>query len=237
MAVTDAERLARLTGWAGRGITGVDWAQAERELRVALPLDFRELAERFPPGTFQGYLDFAPGIASLADLRDRELGDLRRWRDGVFDAEDAKYQKLQDEPDASEGREPAPAPEFSCPYPLWPEPGGIFPWASASAGQLFCWLPGSPHPQSWPVVWCHGEDLVWERFEGTAVDFLIELVTGRIEVQRLGSPVFPPPPRFDQWQDFHFIADAGSVPPAGDYLEFIRSLGSEAGPGDQKDGT
>jgi hypothetical protein len=41
--VSDAERLASLTGWPGRGAAGTDWAQVEARLRVALPADFREL--------------------------------------------------------------------------------------------------------------------------------------------------------------------------------------------------
>ena len=44
----------------------------------------------------------------------------------------------------------------------------------------------------------HERDLGWERFDGTATDFLIALVTGQIDTRRLGAPIFLPPPRFDE---------------------------------------
>lgn len=34
----------------------VDWAAAERELGIALPADYKELAERFGPGIFDDYI-------------------------------------------------------------------------------------------------------------------------------------------------------------------------------------
>lgn len=183
--MSDVERLTSLTGWSGRGEAGTDWAQAEEELDVALPADFRELAGRFPMGTFQGYLTFNPGVYALADLCAGEVGRLRRWRDGTPD---------DDELEQFPGP-PSRTPEF--PFPLWPEPGGIFPWAEAEAGATFFWLRSGADPDSWPVVWWHGAELAWERFDGTATEFLIVLVTGQVDRARLGAPVFPPPPRFD----------------------------------------
>jgi hypothetical protein len=195
--VSDVERLTSLTGWSGRGEAATDWAQAEEELDTALPADFRELAGRFPMGTFQGYLTFNPGIYALADLCEGELGRLRRWRDNTSDDDELEQLQRLEELAAEEGWNPAagPAPEF--PFPLWPEPGGIYPWAEAEAGATFFWLRSGPDPGSWPVVWWHGDDLIWERFDGTAAEFLIALVSGQVDVARLGAPVFPPPPRFD----------------------------------------
>lgn len=194
------EHLARLTGWAGHGTAGTNWARAEQELGIALPPDYRELAGRFPSGTFQGYLDFQPGPDILADLFERPLGDLRRWRDKTFDDEEIREREYIE---ATEGRE-LPEKEISYPFPLWPEPGGVYPWAEGGSDAIFFWLTGSD-PSSWPVVWCHGEDILWERFDGTAAEFLIALVTGQLDVRRLGSPIFAPPPRFDAWKEHGFL--------------------------------
>ena len=194
-----ADHLARLTGWSGRGPGGVDWTRAEADLRVAVPSDFRELADRFGTGTFQGYLDLMPDPRSLASLARRQLGLLRRERDGP-DETDLEEYRLAVELAAQEGMDPPEdftAYRTPMPHPLWPEPGGIYPWAMADTATFF-WLRSNPDPRSWPVVWFHGEDLEWESFDGTATEFLIALVTGQIDTGRLGAPIFPPPPRFDE---------------------------------------
>lgn len=190
-----AQRLAKLTGWSGSGTASTNWARAEQELGIALPPDYRELAERFPSGTFQGYLDFQPGPDILADLVERPLGDLRRWRDNTLEDWEIREREYIE---ATEGRA-LPERQISYPFPLWPEPGGIYPWAQGGNDAIFFWLTDSD-PSSWPVVWCHGEDTLWERFDGMATEFLMALVTGQLDVRRLGSPIFPPPPRFDPWK-------------------------------------
>jgi hypothetical protein len=198
--VSGVEHLAQLTGWEGRGRPAIDWKQAEEELGVTLPPDFCELAARFPTGVFQGYLAFLPSPGSLQDLRDRPLADLRRWRDDTPDDDDLRYREYLEEQAVSQGEEFTPDPPLFVPFPLWPEPGGIFPWATGSHTETFFWLRSGPDPGTWPVVWCHGDDLDWEQFEGTTAEFLIALVTGQIDARRLGSPIFPPPPRFDVWK-------------------------------------
>lgn len=198
--MSDAGQLARLTRWEGHGSAEVGWDQAQEELSVALPPDFCELAERFPAGVFQGYLAFLPSPASLADLRDRRLADLRRWRDDTPDDDEIRYREYLKELAASEGEEFSPDPALYIPFPLWPEPGGIFPWATGSHTEIFFWLRSGLDPGTWPVVWCHGDDLEWEQFEGTTTEFLIALVTGQIDGRQLGSPICPPPPRFDVWK-------------------------------------
>lgn len=211
--MSGAEHLARLTGWEGHGTPGVDWKQTEEKVGVALPPDFCELAEWFPFGVFQGYLDFIPSAGGLMDLRDRRLGDLRRWRDNTPDDDEIAYREYLEELAASEGEELVPAPVLSFPFPLWPEPGGIFPWATGSHGEIFFWLRSGRDPGSWSVVWCHGDDLDWERFDGTTTEFLIALVSGQIDARQLGSPIFPPPPRFDKLERLQYRPTAGLTPP------------------------
>lgn len=189
------DHLVALTRWPGHGLAGTDWPQAEDKLGLALPPDYLELARRFPVGTFQGYLDFLPYPDALADWCQRIIGDLRRWRDNTPDESEIW---VRERVEATEGRTP-PDREITYPFPLWPEPGGIYLWAEGGAGATFFWLRSTPDPSSWPVVWCHGEDILWERFDGTASELLIALVTGQIDVRHLGSPIFPPPPRFDVW--------------------------------------
>jgi hypothetical protein len=135
--VSEAENLARLTGWEGQGTPSVDWKQAEEEVGIALPPDFCELAELFPFGVFQGYLDFIPSPAGLVDLRERPLADLRRWRDNTLDDDEIEYRECLEELAASKGEELPPGPVLSFPFPLWPELGGIFPWALGSRDEIF----------------------------------------------------------------------------------------------------
>jgi len=196
--VDSVDRLVMLTRWLGRGPTDTDWSEAEEKLGVALPPDYLEIAARFPVGTFQGYLDIQPYPDALADMYEQVVGGLRRQRD---DTPDEAEISVREYIEVTEGRRPL-EPEITYPFPLWPEPGGIYPWAEGGWDATFFWLQTTSDPSSWPVVWCHGEDILWERFDGTASEFLIALVTGQIDVRRLGSPIFPPPPRFDEWQPY-----------------------------------
>lgn len=162
--------LAQLTDWTGRSYVSPDWDAVERTLGVALPAEYKELLATFPPGTFN-----APSLADgsvivhppylvngtpdqLYQFR-AELDELRNWQA---------------------------AHSADVPRPIFPEPGGMIPWARASR-ECLLWARDSARPDEWTVVLSNGgiwrynrHSPVLEDFDVGAIDFLIGLVTGQV---------------------------------------------------------
>ena len=182
LVVSRVERLAGLLGLPDRAGISPDWVAVEASLGVRLPDDYKELVQTFPDGWFQGLLQLnRPGDAGysvddfLGFYAHNPLGDMRSWResgDGVF------------------------------PYPIFPEAGGVLPWARArpTAGHFF-WLTEGEDPNAWPVVMVDGEFTNWRAFDGSACDLLFEIVHGRFDASMFGAglvvagdPLFVPFP-------------------------------------------
>jgi hypothetical protein len=58
------------------------------------------------------------------------------------------------------------------PYPLFPEPCGVLPWGDIASPGVAFWLTGPGDPDRWPVVVATEECDYWDRFDGTACEFL-----------------------------------------------------------------
>jgi hypothetical protein len=224
--------LLALTGLTDAG-RSFDWAAVERGLGLTLPADYKEVAERFPDGRFQGFLrPIRPGDMGEQDTdflgyyRHR-LDDLRRWR--------------ADEPQR-------------FPHPLHPEPGGLLPWAVTHRADLFFW-----RTDTWSIVASDSGFEVWEEIPGTVCDLLTAVLTGTYDAGRYGvdlsarAPWFelpevpqPPPTGVRFWQDLElgrelphdeFAAVAALLGPGGrqdagwaahlpqDYRRFVESYG------------
>ncbi|MFI9234665.1 SMI1/KNR4 family protein [Streptomyces sp. NPDC053079] len=139
----------------------VDWLMVEGRLRIALPADYKELAEAYPPFVVDDFLsvhlpivgkerEFCDGVASDLEM----LGDL-----------------------AEEGD--------SHGYVPHPEPGGLIPCASSFSGDVFYWRASDSNPSQWPVVISGTNDDWWE-FPGGFVEFLTAWLGGSME--RRGLP-------------------------------------------------
>lgn len=227
--VDDLLVLVGLTD-AGRSF---DWPAIERGLGLTLPAAYKEVAERFPDGRFQGFLrPIRPGDVGepetdfLGYYRHR-LDDMRRWR--------------EDEPQR-------------FPHPLYPEPGGLLPWAVTHRADLFFW-----RTDTWSIVASDSEFEVWEDVPGTVCDLLTAVLTGTYDASRYGvdlsarAPWFevpgvpqPPPTGARFWQDLQqgqelphdeFAAVAALLGPGAhreagwatglpqDYRRFVESYG------------
>ncbi|GLY80045.1 hypothetical protein [Actinoallomurus iriomotensis] len=169
------DQLAEIVGWTGGGHGGIDWEVVEKSLGLPVPQDFKELINRFPPGRFQGAIrlsvpdDHGNGTELTGGLK-FVLEDMRQWR--------------QDEPER-------------FPFPLYPEKGGVVPWACGSHGETFFWLAGGPDPDKWQVVGCEFSEMRWEIFPMSATQFITGYVTGSLNstlfaVSGIERPSFEP---------------------------------------------
>lgn len=163
--------LLELVGLTGAGRRSFDWSAVERGLGLTLPAAYKEIAERFPDGRFQGFLGLIrpgdmgePETEFLGYYRHR-LDDMRRWR--------------EDEPER-------------FPHPLFPEPGGLLPWAVTHRADLFFW-----RTDTWSIAASDSGFEVWEHVPGTVCDLLTAVVTGRYDASRYGVDLAAREPWFD----------------------------------------
>jgi hypothetical protein len=154
-------QLAELCGVRLGRRTPYDWAAIEGSLTgLTLPSDYKELAETFPNGRFRDLVrPIRPGdvnnpVTEYLGYYAYRLDDMRTWREGGFG-------------------------EF--PYPIYPEPGGLLPWAEGPGGEMCFWLTAGADPQSWPVVSADRDFMTWQRFPGSMCEFLLAFVRGTVD--------------------------------------------------------
>lgn len=72
-----------------------------------------------------------------------------------------------------------------CPYPLYPEIGGLFPFGKTDNGDALFWLQVG-EPNQWPVVVNAARDPEYQKFNCGMADFLAGILT-----QRIRCSIFP----------------------------------------------
>ncbi|SFR28753.1 hypothetical protein SAMN04488564_11561 [Lentzea waywayandensis] len=154
------EDLASRLGVDVEANNSFDWVAVEHSVGLKLPDDYKRLAELFPAGWFQGFIELIrPGDVdgSKTDFLGyytHRLEDMRRWR--------------EDEP-------------ARFPFPIFPEPGGLLPWGTSRNSDLFFWLTELADPNAWPVVAADRDFGSWVKYEHPVCDFLDDVVSGRFD--------------------------------------------------------
>jgi hypothetical protein len=134
----------------------VDWARGEGLLGLALPDDYKALAEAYGVGWFSEWL--------MVNLPDSPYPQ--------FD--------LQDAQDSVEwhrhSRDQQPG---TISYAFHPEPSGLIRWGHTRTGDDFWWLPVTDSPRAWRIVASdHGVD--WAEFDCTTTEFVYRLLTEQL---------------------------------------------------------
>ncbi|MGA4544382.1 hypothetical protein ACPA54_30775 [Uniformispora flossi] len=150
------ERVVAVTGWEPcRGPRSVDWAAVERRLGTALPGDYKQLAEIFGHGAFDGYLELSVPDASFAHA------DLVRQSESL-----AAFARTHGNGQWE-------------PHSLFPAPGGLLPWAASEQADRFYWLTDGPDPDKWPIVMSEDIPDSWEQYDGSTAEFVYRMLTDR----------------------------------------------------------
>ncbi|MGO1056254.1 SMI1/KNR4 family protein [Crossiella sp. CA198] len=107
----------------------IDWDQVERDLSIEFPADYKEFCSAYPA---------------------LMVNDLLLVMHPCTDVVGAGY------PEASNGildmyRESRSARDYSVPYPLFPEPGGLLPWGYDRGGAYLFWKTEG-EPENWTIV-------------------------------------------------------------------------------------
>lgn len=168
----DGGALSRLVSVAPPpdGVAPASWEDTEATLGTPLPADFRALLDRYGSGEFgtELYVLAPPRLAAFSGELLDGLRALQRWHlDPVTD-------------------EPA--------YRVWPEAGGLLPWARFMGAVQLHWWTGAGSPDDWPILLEDVDDVdPWWAFDGTATEFLLALYERSAAV-----------PMFDEWESGPF---------------------------------
>ncbi|RSN60628.1 hypothetical protein DMH01_15140 [Amycolatopsis sp. WAC 04182] len=157
MSVADpnlaVDAIAAALDWGGAATHKVDWGVVELHLGTSLPGDYKEFMARFPSGMLRGVISFVNPAQSTRHLRsfqrdfDQALANVRSACAYDYDT-----------------------------YLPFPEPGGVIPFASDDTGGVFFWLPWTPDPDRWHVVYLsrHSPD-AWTRTRRSMTTVMLEL--------------------------------------------------------------
>jgi len=134
------------------------WPSVEKSLGISLPIDYKEYINIFGTGVI-GYLIRPLNPFSSRPLFDffrqvKEVTDRRRWYKTEFGDE-------------------------WCPYPLYPEPGGLLPWANTLDGDALFWNTHGT-PEAWSIVIGEVKSKEFETFELSTTSFLRQVITGEL---------------------------------------------------------
>lgn len=195
-------KLAALLGRPERPVTPVPWHLSRSEAGIDFPADFRDFIDHFGGGQFRRELGIRapsawphePGAPTgfkgfvWATTQDGGIGD---YLAGAY--EDGDYDE--------------------CPYPVYPDPGGLLLWGNTwNADQLF-WLTRDEDPDSWTVAIWYRQLAEWDTFDGGFAAFLLALVAGAYP---MADELLPPPsPEVPEWETH----DDWDHPPEGMVIE------------------
>ncbi len=126
------------------------WVAVEEQLGFVLPQDYKNFISVYGTGCIADFLvvmspfDPAPGSNLLHDSNSTlELFRTARARDRI-----------------------------ECPYPVYPEPDGLFPWGKDDQAQTLFWQQVGL-PNAWPIVITSAESGYFWRYEQTLTELLV----------------------------------------------------------------
>ncbi|WP_030433562.1 hypothetical protein [Allokutzneria albata] len=165
-SVPSVEALLRLVGREPSARASGRWPDLEQRVGFSFPEDYKQLASALPSGCFNNQIAvrFPPAGPADTDSYLAELAD-----------NSALAREAQEAGD--------------CPYPVYPDPGGLIFWGSSLESDTFFWRPVGDDPDQWTVVVCDPYRMEWEEHETTMSAFLLGLVTGELSSDVLGDSV------------------------------------------------
>ncbi|MFE3171194.1 hypothetical protein ACFXPA_21600 [Amycolatopsis sp. NPDC059090] len=159
------EEIVEITGWTGGIRRGRDWADVEQAVGIRFPDDYKALMAKFPSGCFRSAVNFANPIDARIDLAEFVRDNVH----GVLESFDSPWGNFLEGTD----------------YRLFPEPGGLLPWAN------------SEDPNHWPVVFWDRGTFGWNERTGGMVEVVWEVLTGADNILRMDlgyeKPIFRVP--------------------------------------------
>lgn len=159
------------------------WLAAEAELGLALPDDYKDLIRTYGTGSWERTELFilSPFNPDFGYNLVRQCFKTEGDNYTILDAERAAKKFLTEE-----GCEP-------YPHPIYPEPGGIIPWATNGNGGRMFWLTDGP-AESWRTAYHEDKTESFRLLDLTTTEILLSLTNGTIELYPDMEPADPGEP-------------------------------------------
>ncbi|KOV34081.1 hypothetical protein ADK60_11850 [Streptomyces sp. XY431] len=157
-----------------------DWAQVENALSLELPSDFKSLIGSYGLGQF---VDFITPLTPFGS-RNRLLQSAQQ----LLETERPFREANPDE----------------CPYPYFPEAGGLLEWAGTDNGDRLCWVTGG-HPDTWTVVVWNPRGCYYDAHETGAAGFLHGWLSGRLNTTVFAANEHVTAPWFEPFRELKHV--------------------------------
>jgi len=158
-----AQQLLHSTGGPSLA-TDPRWREVEEVLGISLPQAYKSVVQRFPGHHWSGFLSVLDPFSVNQHLNLQQAGTL------LLDAERSTRSECP----------------HLYPLPLYPEPGGLFPWAITDNGDVFFWITRL-EPDDWPTLIKGARSPEFEVHFVSCDLLLYQVASGRIR-----SVVLPP---------------------------------------------
>ncbi|MEI8574477.1 SMI1/KNR4 family protein [Methylomonas sp. LW13] len=132
------------------------WGEIEARIGTLLPSDYKAFIKQYGTGRIANFLWIFNPFSRNENLN--LVAQLDRQRDVFSDLE--SFGEV-------------------LPYKLFPEDGGIFPFAMTDNGDVLFWRTGA-NPEQWGIVINDARSPEWQEFALTFGEFLFELLSGRL---------------------------------------------------------
>jgi hypothetical protein len=140
----------------------VDWTQVEPAVGRTYPAEFKEIADALSAGSFQTFLTL---------LHPARFGGPEAYAEEVHGYADL----LRDE-----------AEERGFPYPIYPDAGGVLPFAVIGFDWVIGWLTADDDPDRWPIILCDSHLGSWHVYPMSTSEFLRAVVTLPVTIKPIG---------------------------------------------------
>ena len=130
------------------------WLEVERKFGVELPQDYKNFIDSYGGGKIAEFISIFSPFSENININ--IINQLNRQSDVLLEL-------------ASSGE--------ALPYPVFPANGGIFPVGMTDNGDVIYWRTGEAR---WGVVVNEARGPEWEAYDLSIVDFLVELLSGRV---------------------------------------------------------
>lgn len=153
----------------------VAFLEAEEKLSLKLPDDYKELISTYGSGKWQDFWwHFNPFANSpYSNLFDQSLPADDTSGGNALSAERAARE--------DQNRSHAMGIGIKYPHAIYPEPGGILPWARTENGGRFFWLTKGK-TGNWSTIYYAGRSPRYEEFKVTCTELVFGAVTGELPI-------------------------------------------------------
>lgn len=139
--------------------TEAEWARVQSRLGIVLPPDYKRYINQYGSGRIGAFLLVlnpfsASHYLNLFQASVDWIGELRQLK--------SKWGEIE------------------CPYPLYPQSGGLLPWGYTENGNRLYWRTVG-EAENWPIVVNEARGPQFEEFDHTMHGFLVKLLTGMLQ--------------------------------------------------------